>query len=61
MYFQITGSIAEFEHALISELTRDGLRVSRPNPRWKVRHFTPFHLPIPCPPSLAPGPSPARL
>ena len=33
MYFQIIGSIAEFEHALTSERTRDGLRVSRPNPR----------------------------
>ncbi|MCX4096271.1 recombinase family protein [Nocardia sp. alder85J] len=25
MFFQILGSIAEFEHALVSERTRDGL------------------------------------
>jgi DNA invertase Pin-like site-specific DNA recombinase len=33
MYFQIIGSIAEFDHALTSERTRDGLRLSPPNPR----------------------------
>lgn len=29
MFFQILGSIAEFEHALMSERTRDGLAAAR--------------------------------
>jgi DNA invertase Pin-like site-specific DNA recombinase len=29
MFFQILGAIAEFEHALISERTRDGLEAAR--------------------------------
>jgi DNA invertase Pin-like site-specific DNA recombinase len=29
MFFQILGSIAEFEHALMSERTRDGLQAAR--------------------------------
>lgn len=29
MFFQILGSIAEFEHALMSERTRDGLEAAR--------------------------------
>ncbi|NKX56956.1 recombinase family protein, partial [Arthrobacter sp. E918] len=29
MFFQILGSIAEFEHALMSERTRDGLSAAR--------------------------------
>jgi DNA invertase Pin-like site-specific DNA recombinase len=29
MFFQILGAIAEFEHALISERTRDGLAAAR--------------------------------
>ncbi|WP_239020631.1 recombinase family protein [Nakamurella antarctica] len=29
MFFQILGSIAEFEHALMSEGTRDGLAAAR--------------------------------
>jgi DNA invertase Pin-like site-specific DNA recombinase len=29
MFFQIIGSIAEFEHALMSERTRDGLAAAR--------------------------------
>ncbi|WP_429455105.1 recombinase family protein [Nocardia sp. GP40] len=30
MFFQILGAIAEFEHALMSERTRDGLAAARP-------------------------------
>ncbi len=29
MFFQILGAIAEFEHALMSERTRDGLETAR--------------------------------
>ena len=29
MFFQILGAIAEFEHALMSERTRDGLKAAR--------------------------------
>jgi DNA invertase Pin-like site-specific DNA recombinase len=29
MFFQILGAIAEFEHALMSERTRDGLEAAR--------------------------------
>ena len=44
MFFQILGSIAEFEHALMSERTRDGLaaarargRVGGPKPKLRPR------------------------
>jgi DNA invertase Pin-like site-specific DNA recombinase len=33
MFFQILGSIAEFEHALMSERTRDGLAAARARDR----------------------------
>jgi DNA invertase Pin-like site-specific DNA recombinase len=46
MFFQILGSIAEFEHALMSERTRDGLaaarargRVGGPKPKLRLRQI----------------------
>lgn len=32
MFFQILGAMTEFEHALMSERTRDGLAAARPRP-----------------------------
>jgi DNA invertase Pin-like site-specific DNA recombinase len=34
MFFQIVGAIAEFEHALMSERTRDGLAAARAEALW---------------------------
>jgi DNA invertase Pin-like site-specific DNA recombinase len=47
MFFQILGAIAEFEHALMSERTRDGLAAARargrtggPKPKLTARQAT---------------------
>jgi DNA invertase Pin-like site-specific DNA recombinase len=37
MFFQILGAIAEFEHALMSERTMDGLAAARSRSRTGVR------------------------
>jgi len=38
MFFQILGAIAEFEHALMSERTRDGLEAARARGRTGGRN-----------------------
>jgi DNA invertase Pin-like site-specific DNA recombinase len=40
MFFQILGAIAEFEHALMSERTRDGLDAARARGAQEVRNLS---------------------
>jgi DNA invertase Pin-like site-specific DNA recombinase len=45
MFFQILGAIAEFEHALMSERTRDGLAAARTRGPPVRRHTRPHRRP----------------
>jgi len=57
MFFQILGAIAEFEHALMSERTRDGLDAARARGRTggQKPKLTPRPTPEPLKRSAEPG------